>query len=62
MTSVQFQALVRVIREHGFLQPILVRHVTDSGGGSYFEIVDGHHRVLAAQELGIQDVPMVDAT
>lgn len=47
--------LVAVIKRFGFLQPILVRQVAGYG----VEIVDGHHRVQAATELGIGAVPCV---
>jgi len=52
----KFKLLVKAIERVGFLQPVLVRHHADAGA---FEIVDGHHRVRAAQELGMESVPAV---
>lgn len=45
------ERLAEVIREFGFLVPILAR----SSG----EIVDGHLRVAAARKLGLKEVPVV---
>lgn len=57
MAEGQFRSLVRAIRELGFLQPVLVRPLGDGA----FEIVDGHHRVRAAREVGMLEVPAVVA-
>lgn len=55
VSAVQYTALVHSIRHNGFLQPLLVRaHV---GGG--YEVVDGHHRLRAAKEVGLAGVPAV---
>lgn len=56
MPEARFKLLVRAIERVGFLQPVLVRKHADTGA---FEIVDGHHRVRAAQELGMTAVPAV---
>lgn len=55
MSDVRFRSLVERIREVGFLQPILV-HPLDGGR---CRIVDGHHRVRAARELGMTAVPAI---
>lgn len=48
MTPEKFEALKEAIRVHGFVQPALVH---DNGDGT-FEMVDGHHRLKAAVQLG----------
>ena len=59
MESEQFDVLVRAIRERGFLQPVLVRELQDSDGDvtGLYEIIDGHHRVRAAAEVGLPTIP-----
>lgn len=54
MAPDRYKRLVRFIDKIGFVQPILVHEVD----GSYV-IVDGHHRVRAAKELGLETVPAV---
>jgi len=46
----EYRALKQDIRENGIIVPITV----DADG----QIIDGHHRYKAAQELGIDDPPM----
>ena len=48
------QALADSIREHGMLQPILVRPI---GGG--YQIVAGERRWRAARMLGLDEVPVI---
>jgi signal recognition particle subunit SEC65 len=55
MTPEKYRGLVAAIDQAGFLQPILV---AEFANGSY-GIVDGHHRVKAAEELGMTAVPAV---
>lgn len=55
MAPERYKLLVEAIRAMGFLQPILVRAM---GDGTY-QVVDGHHRLRAARELGMTDVPCV---
>lgn len=45
--------LVRSIREHGILQPVLVRRV----GVDRYELVAGERRVRAAREAGLKAIP-----
>lgn len=54
MSPDDFARLVEAIRKFGFLQPVLVRAV-----GNDFELVDGVHRVRAAREAGLTEVPCV---
>jgi ParB/RepB/Spo0J family partition protein len=58
LTPHQMEALKASIRRDGFLAPVLVRP-TDDGR---FEIVSGNHRVMAAVELGMKEVPCLVAT
>ena len=54
MGTEDFQALVRGIREHGFLIPLLVYPA-----GEKFVIIDGVHRFDAAREVGLEEVTAV---
>lgn len=47
--------LVASVREHGILEPVLVRPL---GDGSY-ELIAGERRLRAAQELGLTHIPIV---
>jgi len=49
--------LANSIRERGILQPIIVRKSNDDQ--SKFEIIAGERRWLAAQKIGLHDVPVV---
>ena len=49
--------LTNSIRERGILQPIIVRKSNDHK--SKFEIIAGERRWLAAQKVGLHDVPVV---
>lgn len=49
------RALVESIRQHGILQPILVRPL-EAGG---YELVAGERRYRAATEVGLTEVPVV---
>lgn len=55
MPAEVYQRLVLTIRKVGFLQPVLVRPAQ----GEHFQIIDGHHRVRAAREIGMVEVPCV---
>lgn len=46
-----YPALVEAIREEGFWNPI---HIDSDGW-----VVDGHHRIAAAMELGMEFIPVV---
>ncbi len=49
--------LAKSIAQHGLIQPILVRPMTD-GSGSY-EIVAGERRWRAAQKAQLHEVPII---
>ncbi len=53
----EIERLADSLREHGVLQPLLVRPAAGSGGG--FEIVAGERRWRAAQKAGIFELPVV---
>jgi ParB family chromosome partitioning protein len=48
------QELVESIRQHGIIQPLIVRQT----GGRY-ELIAGERRWRAAHELGLNDVPVI---
>jgi len=52
--TVAFQELVESIREHGVIQPLLVREIDGR-----CELVAGERRLRAAKELGLEQVPIV---
>ena len=58
------QELIDSIRQHGIIQPLIVRLATanpSSGGqvGARFELIAGERRWRAAQEIGLATVPVI---
>jgi ParB family chromosome partitioning protein len=58
------QELVDSIREHGIIQPLIVRlaAASPSGGGQVdgrYELIAGERRLRAAKELGLEKVPAI---
>lgn len=51
--------LANSIREHGIVQPILVRTAKASAAPAKYEIIAGERRWRAAQLAGLHDVPVV---
>jgi ParB family transcriptional regulator, chromosome partitioning protein len=51
----KMQQLVQSVREHGILEPLLVRPISDND----YELVAGERRLRAAQEIGLVEVPIV---
>ena len=49
------QELADSIRQHGILQPLLVRELPDDG----YELIAGERRLRAAQIAGLTDVPVI---
>jgi len=58
MDEASLDELAESIKEHGIMQPVLVRPV--DGGG--FEILAGERRWRAAQRAGLKDVPALVKT
>ena len=54
--------LLESIRTHGILTPLLVRPIDDWHGSDLYEVVAGHRRLAAAQELGLEAVPVTIRT
>jgi ParB family chromosome partitioning protein len=52
----ELEALAASLREHGVLQPLLVRPTSGAAG---YEIVAGERRWRAAQRAGLHEVPVV---
>jgi ParB family chromosome partitioning protein len=48
------QELIDSIRQHGIIQPLIVREA-----GARFELIAGERRWRAAQEIGLADVPAI---
>src|SRR6187549_57765 len=58
------QELIDSIRQHGIIQPLIVRlaAASTSGGGQVgarFELIAGERRWRAAQEAGLAQVPVI---
>jgi ParB family transcriptional regulator, chromosome partitioning protein len=51
------QELTDSIREHGIIQPLIVRRVNDR-----YELIAGERRWRAAQELGLSEIPVIIRT
>jgi ParB family chromosome partitioning protein len=51
------QELVDSIRQHGIIQPLIVRQA-----GAQFELIAGERRWRAAQEIGLTEVPAIVRT
>ncbi|WP_306026007.1 MULTISPECIES: ParB/RepB/Spo0J family partition protein [Alphaproteobacteria] len=51
--------LARSMRDHGVIQPIVVRPVAGTGGGASHEIIAGERRWRAAQRAGLTEVPVI---
>src|SRR5215470_13241955 len=48
------QELIDSIRQHGIIQPLIVRQT-----GARFELIAGERRWRAAQEIGLTEVPAI---
>ncbi|MDE2098298.1 MAG: ParB N-terminal domain-containing protein [Patescibacteria group bacterium] len=55
LTPHEMKALVASIKRDGFLVPVLVRPKP----GKKYEVLSGNHRIMAAREAGLTDVPAV---
>lgn len=53
MSAVTYQRLSRAIGSEGFNTSVVCREL----GGGLFEIIDGCHRVRAARDLGVTEIP-----
>jgi ParB family chromosome partitioning protein len=54
------QELIDSIRQHGIIQPLIVRELATAGGaGARFELIAGERRWRAAQEIGLTEVPAI---
>ena len=49
MTENEYQALKESIKTHGIITPIII--------GQHIPLIDGRHRILAAQETGQHHIP-----
>lgn len=51
--------LAKSLRDHGVLQPVVVRRATTVGGGDTYELLVGERRWRAAREAGLETLPAV---
>jgi ParB family transcriptional regulator, chromosome partitioning protein len=60
------QELINSIRQHGIIQPLIVRPAATASGGEQvgprFELIAGERRWRAAQEIGLAEVPVIIRT
>lgn len=49
-----YDKAVASIQEYGFVDPVTARHNNDG-----FEIIDGEHRVRAAKQLNLENIPVI---
>lgn len=54
-TSEPLDELVSSIREHGIIQPLIVRKIQ----GNQYELIAGERRLRASKELKLQEVPII---
>ena len=52
----KLEQLVASIRQHGILEPLIVRPIDDD---SQYEIVAGERRFRAAKQIGLQEIPAI---
>ena len=52
-------ALAESIREHGIIEPLIVRRVLGVGGEAEFTLVAGERRLRAAEMAGLTTVPVI---
>lgn len=57
--STKLDELAQSIREHGLIEPLVVRRPAGSGEGGRLEIIAGERRWRAAQRAGLLEVPVV---
>lgn len=60
--EVELEELTQSIREHGVIQPIVVRRISAASGEPHkdrFELIAGERRWRAAQRAGLLEVPVV---
>ena len=53
---VKLDQLVASIRQHGILEPLIVRPINDD---SQYEIVAGERRYRAATQIGLEEIPVI---
>ncbi len=59
-SSEQIQQIAASIKEFGFTNPIIVSRETSATGGiERFDLIAGHGRMMAAQSLGMVEIPAV---
>ncbi|WP_181703442.1 ParB/RepB/Spo0J family partition protein [Chthonobacter albigriseus] len=53
----ELDELASSIKQHGMIQPVVVRPVP--GGGSGYELIAGERRWRAAQKAGVHEIPVI---
>lgn len=51
--------LAQSIKQHGLIQPIVVREISRSGKRPKYEIIAGERRFRACQQAGLTDIPIL---
>lgn len=53
------EQLAATIREHGIIQPLVVRRIGEPGRDERYQIIAGERRWRASQQAGLKEVPVV---
>jgi len=56
----QYEEVIKSIKNHGLVEPILVRSSREKKELGYYEIINGYHRFLACQELKFDEIVIND--
>jgi len=56
----QYEEVVKSLKTYGLIDPILVRSAKDGKELGFYEIINGYHRFLACQELGVEKIIIND--
>jgi len=59
MEAEKYGLLVKAIERFGFLSPILIRQHSEAETPYEYQVIDGHHRLRAAQDLKLDQIPAV---
>ncbi|MGH1361323.1 MAG: ParB/RepB/Spo0J family partition protein [Burkholderiaceae bacterium] len=51
--------LAQSIKQHGLIQPIVVREINKGGKRPKYEIIAGERRFRASQQAGLSDIPVI---
>lgn len=56
----QYEEVIKSVKTYGLIEPILVRSAKNGKELGYYEIINGYHRFMACQDLGMAEVIVND--